>query len=77
MIGKHKVSLLLLIAAIGIYLVFGFLIPEMYYSEPQTETEAAADAIGVVGVVVKSVVPYITLVMSAMAVVLFIKEQGN
>ena len=77
MIGKHKNSLLLLIAALGFYLVFGFLIPELYYSEPQTETKAAADAISGVRVVLKSVVPYITFIMSALAVVVLFKEQGK
>ena len=77
MIENHKNSLLLLIAAISFYLLFGILIPELFYSEPQTETKAAADAISGVGVVLKSVVPYITLIMSALTVVVFFRGQGK
>jgi len=74
MLDKHKTSILMLIVAISFYVIFGLIIPELYYSSPEPASRGLEHATAGLGQVLKKVVPVMALIMGLYAAARFFNE---
>lgn len=71
---KHKNSLMMLAGAVLFYVVFGIVVPDVYYGSPEDATKPVEHAVAAVGEVLRQISPYIAIVLGAYAVARFIME---
>ena len=72
--AKHKLSILLLAGAIAFWLIFGIIIPDVFYGSPEDATKPVEHATAAVGQVLRKISPYLTLAMVGLAAARFFKE---
>ena len=75
--SNHKYSIGLMAFAVIFYVVFDIIFPELYYSDLQMQTQGGTQAVKAVGTVLMKVTPGISLVMLALAVLLYFRERDE
>ena len=71
---KHKSSLMMLVGAILFYVVFGIIVPDVFYGSPESATKPVDHATAATGQLVRSVALYVTIVLTGYGIVRFMKE---
>ena len=75
--SDHKYSIALLALAAIFYVTFDIVIPELMYSDPQMQTQGGAQAVKGVGEILMKITPGLSLIMAALAVLLFFRERRD
>jgi len=71
---KHKISLMMMAGAIAFYVIFGIVVPDVFYGSPEAATRPVEHATAALGQVLRKISPYFAIVFGAYALARFIKE---
>ena len=74
MLEKHRTSLMMLLGAILFYVVFGIIVPDVFYGSPESATKPVEHATAATGQVLRSLALYVTIVLAGYGIVRFMKE---
>ena len=71
---KHKTSLLMFAGAILFYVIFGILVPGVFYGSPEARTSGAAHAMATLSQFLRQGSVYVALLLRTYALARLMKE---
>ncbi len=71
---KELINAMMMAGAIAFYVIFGIVVPDVFYGSPEAATRPVEHATAALGQVLRKISPYFAIVFGAYALARFIKE---